>query len=463
MRMRTRVAGLSVLGVLAGAAAAAAAGMTDKAGRGGGTETESEAPKVEIHGAGWIQGGRVEASWEIPDQTNDYTKNWIGQSGGALSLQSRLDDHWDCGLGLGTVMTQLARGSRGQAAKWYPFWAAWVDEARVGYTRSGEGALSFHLDLGVFPYGYHSDTKNFGQYLMHGYVYPGNLVMSRTGPLGVNPDLTGLLAQVQWRGLANDFIVNLETEDKPYYDISVADAITWKIAKGFAIGAGVNLYRVLPANEKATSPGKDCQARDLGINTGQTNQPNVCFILDSIGADAAGAAVYDTITGSLSGIKLMGRLRLDPKAWLGMESGPLGKDDLVLYSELAVLGLKDYPIYYDNILRRIPVMVGFNLPGFGYFDWSVEIQYYASKFTGDDLGAQNGVWLPSLAPSIDARRDDWKYSLNVSKIFRGHIALMGQIANDDLRLGGYHYEPAGKEAMRTPSDWYWTAKLGYFF
>jgi hypothetical protein len=219
----------------------------------------------------------------------------------------------------------------------------------------------------------------------------------------------------------------------------------------------------LPADEKATSPGKDCQARDLGINTGQTNQPGVCFILDSVGVDAAGAAVYDTVTGSLSGIKLMGRLRMDLKSWLGMGTGRMGKNDLVVYAEVAVLGTKDYPIYYDDILRRIPVMVGINLPGLGYFDWSVEVQYYASKFTGDDLGAQNGVWLPPLSSSIDAGRDDWKYSINASKLFRGHIALMGQIANDNLRLGGYHYEPAGKEAMRTPSDWYWAAKLGFFF
>jgi hypothetical protein len=281
--------------------------------------------------------------------------------------------------------------------------------------------------------------------------------------LGVDPDLTGILANARWRGLSDDFIVNVETEDKPFYDVSIADVLSWKIGKALEIGAGINLYRALPADAKATSPGKDCQARDLGINTGQTNQPNVCFILDSVGVDPSGAAVYDTVTGSLSGIKLMGRVRFDPKAWLGWGSGSLGKNDLVLYSELAVIGLKDYPVYYDDILRRIPVMVGFNLPGFGYLDWSVEVQYYASKFTGDDLGAQNGVWLPTLDPSINAKRDDWKYALNASKAFRGHVALMGQIANDDLRLGGYHYEPAGKEAMRAPGDWYWTAKVGYFF
>jgi hypothetical protein len=93
----------------------------------------------------------------------------------------------------------------------------------------------------------------------------------------------------------------------------------------------------------------------------------------------------------------------------------------------------------------------------------VEVQYYASEFTGDNLGAQNGVWLPVLDPGRSGKRDDWKYSLNASKLVRGHIVLAGQVANDDLRLGGYQYEAAGKEAMRVPADWYWAAKVGYFF
>ncbi len=427
-----------------------------------------DVPKVDLHGAGWLQGGRVEASSELPEATNDYTKNWIGQAGGLMSMHSRLDPEWDCGLGLGTVLTQLARGSRGQSGKWYLFTAPWVDEARVGYAQAWD-ELSAKVDMGIFHYGYNPDIKNFGQYLMHGYVYPGALVTSLTGPLGVNQDLTGILAGVKWRGLGNEFIVNMETEDKPYYDVSVADVLSWKIAKGLEVGAGINLYRVLPSNEKATSPGKDCTSGQQGIDAFKSNQSNTCFILDSVGVDPSGAAVYDTITGSLSGVKLMGRIRVDPKALMGLmglmdlESGRFGKNDWVVYSELAVLGLKDYPIYYDNILQRIPVMVGINLPGFGYFDWSVEVQYYASKFTGDNLGAQNGVWLPVLDPGRSGKRDDWKYSLNASKLVRGHILFMGQIANDDLRLGGYHYEPAGKEAMRTPMDWYWAAKLGYFF
>jgi hypothetical protein len=66
-------------------------------------------------------------------------------------------------------------------------------------------------------------------------------------------------------------------------------------------------------------------------------------------------------------------------------------------------------------------------------------------------------------PRINTRRDDWKWSVNLSKVLFGHMILLGQVANDHLRLGGNHDEDTGVEAMRIPDDWYWTTKLAYFF
>jgi hypothetical protein len=418
--------------------------------------------KLDFHGAGWLQSGRVESSWETPDQTNDYKKNWVGQTGALLTTHSTVNEHWEGQLGLGTALVQLPRGARGQAAKWYVFPVSWVDEANIGYKRSWSDDLSFRLTLGSFHYGYNSDIKNFGQYLMQGYVYPGTVEMSLTGPLGVNQNLTGLMASFKAGAFKNDLIVNLETEDKPLYDISIGDVVSWKIGSGLEVGAGVNFYRFISADPGSTAPKKDCDENELGPYAIKSGQKNACYIIDSIGVNpVTGATVNDTILVPYSGIKLMGRVRIDPKAWLGQ--GNFGKNDLVVYSEFAVIGLKDYPIFYDNILRRIPIMFGFNLPGFNWLDISVELQYYASKISGDNLAAQNGSPLPWIDARLNSKRDDWKYSLNVSKVLAGHVALLGQVANDDLRLGGYHDEAAGKEAMRVPTDWYWTTKIAYFF
>jgi len=281
----------------------------------------------------------------------------------------------------------------------------------------------------------------------------------------VNQNINGIMGTLKAGAFSNDLIANIEADDKPLYDISVADVASFKVGAWLEIGAGVNFYRLLPADSRLTSPGKDCNESNLGPYAAR-GQPNACFILDTLGVDASGTPTrIDTITGSFSGIKLMGRLRVDPKAAFGYrEGGSLGKDDFVFYTEFVVLGLKDYPQFYDKISRRIPIMFGLDLPGFNVFNWSIEMEYYGSRNSGDNLAAENGSWIPPIDDkSVNTMRDDWKYSLNASKVFGGHLAFMGQVANDDLRLGGNHDDAAGMQAMRTPSDWYWATKIAYFF
>jgi hypothetical protein len=420
--------------------------------------------KIDYHGAGWLQGGRVENSFATPGDGNSYDKNWVGQSGGLLAIHTVIDENWDGTLGLGAAVVQLARGARTQANKWYPFWVSWVDEARIGYAHPmGEGN-EFKLTIGSFHHGYNPDIKNFGQYLMHGYVYPGTIVTSLSGPLGVNQNLEGIMASFKVGSFSNDLIANIETNDKPLYDISIADVASWKLGSLLEVGAGANFYRLIAANDKVTSPGKDCQEAFLGPYASQ-GQPNACFLLDTVSRDAGGNPTrIDTITGSLAGIKLMGRLRLDPKAAFGYKDGIFGKDDFVIYGELALLGWKDYPQFYQKKTRRMPFMFGFNLPGFKYFNLSWEMEYYGSRLSQNNLAAQNGSWIPVIDDSrIDTKRDDWKYSLNASTILGGNLGIFAQLANDNLRLGGNHDDATGKQAMRTPSDWYWTTKIAYFF
>ena len=413
--------------------------------------------KLEYHGAGWLQMGRVESSFHLPNDNNNYTKNWLGNAGGLISATSKIDEHWEGGLGLGSIMVQLARGDVSQAHKWYPFVVPFVDEARLTYSTSFSESMSLKINFGAFHYGYNPDVKNFGLYLMHGYIYPGVISSGFTGPLGPALPVSGVQGQFTAGMLSNDLTLQIETDDKPLYDLSVADVATLHIHPAFEIGAGVNFYRLLPMNKKATSPGKDCNPNFLGPYAG-AGQENPCYIIEK---DAAGNPT-DTVTGSLAGTKLMARFRFDPKAF-SSSTGSFGKDDMVLYGEAAVLGVKSYPVYYNKILRRIPVMLGFNFPTFGLFNLSVEGQYYASKNSSNNIGARNGSWVPAQSADLSTSRDDWKWSVNGSKVLFGHFIFLAQVANDDLRLGGNHDQDTGVEAMRTLSDWYWASKIAYFF
>src|SRR5690606_33825971 len=201
---------------------------------------------------------------------------------------------------IGTIMVHLARGSRGVANKWYPFWVPFVAEARFTYATIGfAGNRGLQLNFGSTGYNYNPDTKNLGLYLMRGYVYPGTLV-SGFG------NIYGFLGKAKLGAFTNDLIVNLETEDKPFYDISVGDVITFSPHRSFEIGAGVNFYRLIPMKESITSPGKDCDPNFLAPYANR-GQENACFILEK---DANGNVV-DTILGSLAGTKAMLRMRVD--------------------------------------------------------------------------------------------------------------------------------------------------------
>ena len=427
-----------------------------------GLAAESNNPA--FHGAAWMQFGRVENSFATPGSANNYDENWLGNYGGLVGSSMKIDENWEGGLGFGSIMVHLARGSFAEADIWYPFWVGFLSEARLTYTQpdfAENGGLQFNL--GTFGYNYNRDSKNLGIYLMKGYVYPGTLVSGYADLFGVPAARTGGMARYKIGGFTNDLLLNLETDEKPLYDLSVADVVDWRLHPSFEIGAGVNFYRLLAADKDATAQGKGCGESTMGPYAGSGpaigGQDNPCFIVRK---DTAGVPI-DTITGSLAGTKVMARFRLDPKAWFG-SPGSFGPDELVLYGEAALLGLKDFPILYDDKLRRIPVMVGFNFPTWGMLNLSAEVEYYASKNSSDNLPPQNGSWLPALATAGPSTgRDDWKWSANASKVVLGNIFLGLQVANDHLRLGGTHNTATGQEAMRTPQDWYWAFKTAYFF
>jgi hypothetical protein len=420
----------------------------------------AQSPDVKIGGAGWMQLGKIEES-TVLEADNDYNDNWMQSGGAILNLSSRFDERWDAAFGFGVVGVHLARGSRSQVNFWYPFWVPFVSEVRL--TRSSAGfteGSKFQLTMGNFGYGYNPDVKNLGQYLMRGYVYPGGLV-SGFG------NVFGTLARYEAGAVRNDLILKSENEDRPIYDFSVADVVNWRVTDGFEVGAGVNFYRLFRSNDAFANKDNDCPIAD----------GDQCFIvtLDTVVTDSAGTPVTtivrDTTSGSLSGTKLMARFRLDPKKLFGLTGiggRSFGGSDLVIYGEAAVLGLTDYPKHYEDIKQRMPVMVGFNFPTLGYLDFlSVEVEYYASKnFSDVNYTGQSGSWIPRTdgpAMAADTKRDDWKWSVNTAKVVFGNLQVSGQVANDHLRPGGMNHSPNGFEALSTPKDWYWTAKLAYFF
>jgi hypothetical protein len=425
---------------------------------------------VKYKGSAFVQAGYVVHSTDSlvnGGPPNNMNGNWIQAMGAQIASTAKFGPYWEGGMGMGVLQSHNARGDVSVANNWYPTWATYVSEARLTFARAFGGRFQAQANLGFFPYNYNPDAKDLGLYLLRGYVYPGTPVSgfeARGTTAAAN--IFGAMGGFAIGGLKNDLLLISETENRPYFDFSVADVLTWKAGDAFELGAGVNLYRVLPRNRKNISPDKSCKNVISGYTQIDPGDEEVCYILDTLSVDsAAGTARVDTVLGSLAGTKLMGRFRVDFKTLFGL--GGLGKQDLVLYGEMAVLGLKDYPKYYPDLKRRIPVMLGFNLPAWGFLDkLDVEVEYYASKNMADYGKAEADYsWVPRPDPGLNNGRDDWKWSVYFSKVLLGHLRVSGQVANDHLRLFG---PPdigfmSYAETLTGPKDWYWMLKSTYFF
>lgn len=399
---------------------------------------------------------------------NNMNRNWVQAMGAQIGSVAKFGPHWEGGMGMGVLQAHNARGDISVANNWYPTWATYVSEARLTYGQDLGTQVKLQANLGFFPYSYNPDAKDLGVYLLRGYVYPGTPVSGfearHTTPAA---NIFGAMAGISVGWFKNDMLLISETDNRPYFDFSLADVVTWKAGEALELGAGANLYRAFPRNAKNVSPGKECKNVISGYTQIDPGDNEVCYILDTVSVDTvAKTARVDTVLGSLAGIKLMGRFRLDFKALFGL-GGILGKQDLVLYGEAAVLGLKDYPKYYDDIRRRIPLMLGFNIPALGLLDkFDVEVEYYASKNLADYGKAESDYsWVPRRDAGRGHIRDDWKWSLYFSKTLLGHLRLSGQLANDHLRMFG---PPdigfmSYAETLSGPSDWYAMVKSTFFF
>ena len=178
------------------------------------------------------------------------------------------------------------------------------------------------------------------------------------------------------------------------------------------------------------------------------------------------------------GTKVMANASFDPKPlWGG--SSLFGAEDLKLYGEVAIIGLNNDSLHealYGDMMHRMPVMAGFNIPVFKVLDHlSLEVEWYGAAFP-DNLSGYNHTSgrpptpLPNSDPSGDSNltRDNWKWSLHGSKLLGQHVQVSFQLANDHFRPGIYtgdgdNNPPVQSTVLTTPKDWYGMLKLAYFF
>jgi hypothetical protein len=414
---------------------------------------------------------------------------WVHRSGAWVNFTAHRNERLGLDLLVGGVYYIPTYQQPSELPSKIRYFAGSVPRMDVSYLFGPDPKKPFlRLDGGVFNYKYNENARNLGEYLYRTGTYPGWISTGAPGGItyldAAMAQLTGLKASQGFGMFSHDLLLNLETDIIPTFDVNLAYMAKLDLGGVLKLQAGAQFARILPAKPSKTNP--DIRGNRYYQYQGKwyTDKKNYYLLLQQGADNAADSALYGrsaeiadslgngTLTASesghysASGIKPVAAFAFDPKPLFGNPE-ILGPNDLTLYGEAAVLGIKDYPVLYDDVGRRIPFMLGFNIPAFRILDvLAFEIEHYGSRFPNSTSEVQSsGIPLPTIPTTADDFRpadwsqDDWKWSLFAKrKVFEG-FTVVGQVARDHAR--GYEY-PTGKDyytLFRKSDQWYWLMKL----
>ncbi len=324
-----------------------------------------------------------------------------------------------------------------------------------------------YIEFGYFPYKYNPDARNLGEYLYRSGTYPG-IVRSTDGFNLMNYAQYDALGVHVHLSQANGLIThNVNIFSEPNI------ARTGDLTPGYELAVNLPLVQL----------GMGAAYNRLISYAPSRRQPkrfeNGYYRIDSAGVSVyegpyltaissrqtkianGGDSIHALHYYKQQGVKLMARAAVDLGFLLPEEHR--NSADFRIFAEAALLGLEDQPFYYDDKAKRLPIMVGINVPTFKALNvLSLQAEYYGSRFanskafneTGLPVWSANSTYKPS-----DYTQDDWKWSVYAQRSLTRLLRLHVQVANDHLRLPIFDYNISESSLMRNRSDWYYLVRI----
>lgn len=379
-------------------------------------------------------------------------KTWDQRCDIRLSLDATVRQHVRLIVGAEAAMVTQVQPPKGNQA------TGTTTTSSYAFPREGQGMYTFGDDpvnyplqiaIGYFPFKYDQQAANMGEYLFRTGTYPPFIINDfddcRARLLGLRVS-SALFGNLQLDGLFTS-----ETYFNPLGDYSLSFLAGYKPGKFLDLGAGVSLSRLLPLDPRETTRG---------------------IVYSSDGSTPV-IENGDTLRYTFQGTKLMARVSFDPKPFLPEDiANLLGKQDGKLYGETAILGLKNYGKYND-IMKRWPCMIGFDIPAFKMLDvLSLELEYFGFNF-------DQFTFPPGQTPTDGLNADKWAssnmfhWSLFAEKTVVKGLGLKGLIGKDHYRTTGSTSPWAGVdnptssygsgELLIAQNDWHYSLRVMYSF
>ncbi|MBN1576089.1 MAG: hypothetical protein JW913_06030 [Chitinispirillaceae bacterium] len=471
-----------------------------------------EGSDIKINAWGWLNFGRVGSGYtqqaKGAEKDIDFTEEWLEDFSAGIRAERCFNKTFKARLHLGLTTKYIVDNPELLSYEfWKRGWAVYLVEAAIERTMTFSDVHSLLLEFGYFPVRYNPEAANLGEYLFRSTPYP--TVIESGFELADKEKLTGLHAGYKMNFLDKSFLkadlyLSSAMRHIPIFDFSPAIVVAGNLQNFVELGWGMQFYSLFSIDETKTTPGKDpfrvsvYPERVIYIDTIPLD--TITYLKDTVMYDEDTQVVRqlilrDTTFYSFRGIKTMGRITLNPRAFIPSEA--LGPEDLKIYAEVAILGLKNYRGWYENIADRIPIMFGINLPTFKLLDiLSFQLQYFRSPYwnTWENMwksgscvpyqglmtGATYDQYNADTSQSKLIHEDDWKWSLYASRKVGKHLRFSLQFANDNLFKTKYMPPPPtqskytevmretwmkdanGKEKWGMIRDWYWMAKIMFY-
>lgn len=398
-----------------------------------------------------------------------------------VNVSQQMDEHNFISVGVGGIFWKAFEQEKGEPEAKVIHFGPGISNAFLRYSPNE----TWNLTMGYFPYKYNASARNLGEYLFRTEAYP--TVIFTGGWSWMNSasyNAVGLKLSRGSETFTQDIGLFGEYFNAPIYDVTPAYVATWKPVAAFTWGGGVALHRYLSPNTKIRKeltqeygyyenfyiPGKDSGA-------GQpARAPRRLTLLESgvhsmAGADGVEDSVYyndannagaqrKTVQFDNRAVMLMTHATLDFNALLGLDREKVGAFEL--YGEIALLGLKNYPIFYTKYTQRMPVMVGASIPTFGLLN---HLTFEAEYLNNPNIESIYSTFdVLDLAPDVNFRyknypRDNLKWSVHASRSLTSFLSLDLQVADDHMRLKDKYARPEYIPVTNTPQDWYWLARI----
>lgn len=234
------------------------------------------------------------------------------------------------------------------------------------------------------------------------------------------------------------------------------------IQQGSPAGARAGIKGYLRNLDHCDATGAACETylseADTLLALDGSGQPN--------GGPGATAAYAKTQAITNQGINLMARLSLDVNSLLDL---PESWGPFKLFSEVALLGVENQPVYFEDRFDRVPILAGIHVPTFGLLDLlSLEVEYCRNPYLNSN---QNAAKEYILAPDgLDEKakqfvkpsyhEDDWNWSVQATRSLMPGLLVRMQVANDHMRMLNWQGEYKNYDALlNRPSHWYYVVHL----